>query len=299
MYEVVKECPICQNDKLVNKMVCEDKAVSGESFMLVECRNCGTKITSPRPIEEKIKNYYTSKNYVSHTNKANNIINTLYKIVRNYTIKQKVNLINKFSSKGKILDVGCGTGEFLKACLKAGWEITGVEPNENAWKNSVMNTDNNFYKDVLLVKNKQSYDVITLWHVLEHLYNPNEIIKKLKSLLKEEGVIIIAVPNYESYDAMYYKENWAAYDVPRHLYHFSTSSIKTLTKNNNLKLKKIIPMYFDSFYVSMLSEQNINGKTNLLHSFIIGLKSNLKARKKENYSSLIYVIENKKKKTKN
>lgn len=296
MYEVVKECPVCQNEKLENNMVCQDYSVSGESFMIVKCNNCLTKITSPRPVQNVIENYYASDNYISHTNKANNIINTLYKIVRKYTIKQKVSLINKFSKKGKILDIGCGTGEFLKACLKNGWEITAIEPNENAWENSVINTNNNFYKDVLSLKNKNTYDVITLWHVFEHLYNPNEIIKKLKSLIKDEGVIILAVPNYESYDAQHYKEFWAGYDVPRHLYHFSQSSIKTLIKQHNLKLKKILPMYFDSYYVSILSEQNKNGKSNLIHAFINGLKSNIKARKKKNYSSLIYIIQSKKKK---
>jgi 2-polyprenyl-3-methyl-5-hydroxy-6-metoxy-1,4-benzoquinol methylase len=295
MYELVKECPICLNENLRNNLVCKDYSVSKESFMLVLCDKCNTKITSPRPDQIEINKYYESPDYISHTNQGNNIINKLYKIIRSYTINSKIKLINNLTEKGKILDIGCGTGEFLIKCKKNKWEVIGIEPNINARNNNSLTKENLIYKDFNDLNTKKDFNIITLWHVLEHLYDPLEIMKKLRTLLKPGGYLIIAVPNHESLDAKYYKENWAAYDVPRHLYHFSKKSINSLAKKTKFKIEIIKPMYFDSFYVSLLSEKNIGTKFSLVKAFKKGLESNISAKKDNNFSSLIYILSKTKK----
>jgi 2-polyprenyl-3-methyl-5-hydroxy-6-metoxy-1,4-benzoquinol methylase len=220
-------------------------------------------------------------------------------MVKNYTIKQKVQLIGSFTTSDiSILDIGCGTGDFLVACKDRGWEVEGIEPNEKARhlasnKLQLLNNpkSDKVHHDILeLVKNKRKYDVISMWHVLEHVTNLSEYIEYLKSLLKPNGILLIAVPNFNSFDADYYKEHWAAYDVPRHLWHFSKKSIDLLFKKTNLQVIKTIPMKFDSYYVSLLSEKYKTGNSNFLRALYIGSLSNLKAIWSKEYSSLIYVL---------
>jgi len=215
--------------------------------------------------------------------------------VKNYTIKRKVKLINSLNTESKtILDIGCGTGDFLESCIKNGWIINGIEPNEGARKLAVNKTKISIYVDIeeILNLNDVKFDVITMWHVLEHIPNLKEYIVILNKLLKPKGTLIIAVPNYKSYDATYYGKFWAAYDVPRHLWHFSQKSIELLFNKINLQVVKILPMKFDAYYVSLLSEKNRSGYSNPIQAMYRGFMSNLKANKNMEYSSLIYLIKN-------
>jgi len=199
-----------------------------------------------------------------------------------------------FKAKSSVLDIGCGTGDFLQAARTNGWGIFGVEPNEGARRIANEKTNNSVFKIEQLEKfEKQSFDVITLWHVLEHLPKLENHISVFKSLLKKNGVLIIAVLIYKSYDAKHYKNFWAAYDVPRHLWHFNQKSITNLFETENLSVVKTLPMKFDAYYVSLLSEKYKSGFMNPVKAFWIGLQSNLKAKQSKEYSSLIYVIKNK------
>lgn len=248
--------------------------------------------TFPQPKLEELTSYYESSDYISHTDSKKSIIDKVYHFVKKYTIQKKVNLINSFQTENKrLLDVGCGTGDFLVACKNNGWIINGVEPNLNARKviSFKLQDGEKIYHNLFELSNEQ-FDVITLWHVLEHVPNLQDYISELKKLLKPNGVLIVAVPNYKSYDANYYNEFWAAFDVPRHLWHFSKKSIELLFYKQGMIVSKILPMKFDSFYVSMLSEKYKTGKSNFLKAFCIGLLSNLKAVSNNEYSSLIYVI---------
>ena len=287
----IEKSPIA-NNSLDLFLKCKDYTVSRETFSIYIDKKSQLLITTPRPAVDDLSRYYDSDEYISHSDSKKSFIDKVYQIVRNYTTKQKVKLINSFSATNKsVLDIGSGTGDFLLACKQNGWSIDGVEPNNKANKETRSKTVTEISKDISELENKQ-YDVITMWHVLEHVPNLNEYIFILKKILKPDGVLVVAVPNHKSYDASYYKEFWAAYDVPRHLWHFSRLSIDKLFQFANMKVTKVLPMKFDSFYVSLLSEKYKTGKSNFIKAFFIGLQSNLKARTSKEYSSLIYVIKN-------
>ena len=273
-------------------MSCKDHSNTKESFELLLNDDFDMMVTLPVPSD--LENYYKSENYISHTDSNKSFIDKVYQSVRKRTLQKKLSLINSFNTtEKKVLDIGAGTGDFLSTCKKDGWNTFGVEPNKEARAIS-KNKNVKTFNDISLVK-ENNFDVITLWHVLEHVENLLEYIEVLKNKLKPNGTLIIAVPNYKSFDAKHYKEFWAAFDVPRHLWHFSQNSIKKLFSRVSMKVEKTIPMKYDSYYVSMLSEKYKSGRSNFLKAFYIGFLSNLKARSTTEYSSLIYVIKNTKK----
>jgi 2-polyprenyl-3-methyl-5-hydroxy-6-metoxy-1,4-benzoquinol methylase len=246
--------------------------------------------THPQPKLENLGRYYESDDYISHTDGKRSLFEKLYHAVKQKALRDKVKLIEKWHIKGKLLDIGAGTGDFLVEAKKAGWDITGTEPSEKA-KSIAVNKGVSFIDSIQEIKDN-SFDVITMWHVLEHVPDVNEQIMELKRILKPDGVIVIAVPNFKSYDAKYYGAYWAAYDVPRHLWHFSKTAINKLFAGENMELVKVEPMKFDSFYVSLLSEKYKTGEMSFIKGFMIGLRSNLKATKNFEYSSHIYIIKN-------
>ncbi|MDB5230734.1 MAG: class SAM-dependent methyltransferase [Chitinophagaceae bacterium] len=285
-------CPACKSDKILPVIKAEDFTVSHEVFEIWQCSTCTLRFTQDVPDQSGIGKYYQSAAYISHTETKQGLVNRLYHSVRSYTLAQKIKLIKKISGKdtGNILDIGAGTGAFLGAIKTAGWSVTGLEPDETARRNAVEKHHVELQElNELFNLQPSSFDVITLWHVLEHVHQMQEYVQRFNELLKNDGVLIVAVPNYTSNDAEVYKSHWAAYDVPRHLYHFSLSSMETLMKQHGFKIKKILPMWFDSFYVSMLSEKYKNGRVNYLRAFINGCKSNLAAiNNTGKCSSIIY-----------
>lgn len=268
-----------------------DNSVSKENFELLIDEELQLLKTHPQPSLEMLPKYYESEDYISHTDSKRSLFEKMYQLIKTYSLNKKVSLLHSFHpEKGTLLDIGSGTGDFLITAKKTGWQITGIEPNEKA-KTIALSKGVTFVDNLENIPN-QTFDVITMWHVLEHVPDLENQIKTLKRLLKPNGTIIIAVPNYKSYDAKYYGAFWAAYDVPRHLWHFSKTAIEKLFAKENLKLIKVLPMLFDSFYVSLLSEKYKNGKMNFIKAFYIGLMSNIKAKQNSEYSSHIYVIKN-------
>ncbi|MCY7291094.1 MAG: class I SAM-dependent methyltransferase [Ferruginibacter sp.] len=291
---IYKTCPVCKSENIRELFAAEDYTVSHEKFSVSECLNCTHLFTQNIPAQNEMGKYYASENYISHSDTQTGIINRLYHLVRKKTLNGKLQLIQKETNKktGNILDIGCGTGAFLNAMNIAGWESTGLEPDETARKKA-QDLYNIYPQPSAEIFNlpPNRYDAITMWHVLEHVHELHEYVEQLKNLITEKGSIFIAVPNYTSHDAQHYGNAWAAFDVPRHLYHFSPASMKKLVEQHGLTIKKIKPMWFDSFYVSMLSEKYKNGKGNLLSAFFTGFISNIKTMKnKEKCSSLIYVV---------
>jgi len=291
MFEKLDHCPLCNSGHFSNYLICKDHSVSEENFAIVKCNECQLLFTNPRPTPAELSKYYDSEEYISHQNKSNSLINSIYKLARVFTLRGKINLINQHSTKGNILDIGCGTGHFLTKCIKDGWQATGIEPNQTAKK---LATENGIqvYEELKEIDTSIKYKVISMWHVLEHVTDLNFYLKTIHKLLDKNGTFFVAVPNINSKDADIYKEKWAAYDVPRHLYHFSQQTMRALMKKHGFKISGIIPMKLDSFYVSLLSEKyKGKGLSRFITAFSNGLKSNSYAKhNNNNYSSLIYII---------
>ncbi|WNM19639.1 class I SAM-dependent methyltransferase [Flavobacterium capsici] len=268
----------------------KDYSVSQEVFDLHHNPEFDMLLTFPRPSLEDLPRYYESEDYISHTDGKRSLFEKIYQLVKGIALRRKLKLINTICEKGNLLDIGAGTGDFLSVAKNDNWKVKGIEPNQKA-KSIAINKGVDFVNDLNELEDN-SFDVITMWHVLEHVPNLEEYITELKRLIKPNGSIIIAVPNYKSFDAKYYQEFWAAYDTPRHLWHFSKKSIKLLFAQQDLKLIDVLPMKFDSYYVSLLSEKYKNGKMNFLNAVWIGWKSNQYGKRKKEFSSHIYIIKN-------
>lgn len=287
-------CPSCGSDQLQGVIEAEDYTVSHQRFTILQCGRCGLRFTQDIPGPDVIGSYYRSENYISHTETSKGLINQLYHLIRKQTLGDKRRLLQMVTGleQGRLLDIGAGTGAFAGYMKEHGWETTGLEPDEGARAQA-----EKLYKIRLLPMDQlnglpaEGFDAITLWHVLEHVHDLHPYLEQLKKLLKPEARLIIAVPNYTSYDAGVYKGSWAAYDVPRHLYHFSPDAMDTLLESHGLYLQATQPMWFDSYYISMLSEKNKRGgRGNLIKALWRGTLSNMRAFiNKSKCSSLIYV----------
>jgi 2-polyprenyl-3-methyl-5-hydroxy-6-metoxy-1,4-benzoquinol methylase len=268
-----------------------DYSVSKETFELYHDEELDMLITHPQPGLDVLGKYYESADYISHTDSKRSLFEKAYHFVKGIALKNKLNLINSLQpNKGKILDIGAGTGEFLYVAQQDGWQTTGVEPSDKA-KQIAINKGVSFAATIAQLED-HSFDVITMWHVLEHVPDLDHQIKELKRLLKPSGSLIIAVPNFKSFDAQHYGKFWAAYDVPIHFWHFSKTAIQKLFQKEQMELVKILPMKFDSFYVSLLSEKYKTGRMNFIKAFFIGLWSNIKGKSDLEYSSHIYILKN-------
>jgi len=289
--ESLSACPVC-NASLNAFISAKDFTVSHETFGIMKCTDCSLLITNPRPDINSIGKYYQSEDYISHSATSKGLINKLYKTAKSFSINNKCRLVLKISGKktGQILDYGCGRGDFILSMKQKGWVIIGAEPDEKAAQAASLQCSIKIISpDDVFSLPDSSFDVITLWHVLEHVHRLNETVAKLRTLLKPDGILIIAVPNYESFDARFYKEHWAAFDVPRHLYHFSHKAMNAMLKQHHLNCFVVKPMVLDAFYVSMLSEKYRHSALGIIKGFLIGLLSDIKAITSGSWSSLIYV----------
>ncbi len=290
---IIQNCPACGSSKYEKVLTASDYLVSGESFEIMECNDCSLRFTSPIPDSNEVVNYYESDKYISHVKRVTSIFETVYKIVRKFTLCSKRKIVKRISQKksGSVLDIGCGTGEFLKTMKQSGWEITGVEVNEEARKLADVNTNSVILTQTEFIESTQKYDLITLWHSFEHLHELDKYLNKIFTSLNANGVVIIAVPNYKSFDAEYYQHNWAAYDVPRHLYHFSPEAMVKLMEKFNFKLMQSKQLPFDPFYVSLLSETSVRLRRNVVKAMLVGWKSYWQGRRdSKKGSSILYIL---------
>ncbi|MFD2203853.1 class I SAM-dependent methyltransferase [Shivajiella indica] len=296
--ERLKKCPLCKSGHFLNFREAIDYSVSKEKFMLCRCTACQLIFTNPRPNLESISQYYQSENYISHQNKANNLTNILYKLVRNITLRHKLNWINEFAiEKGNLLDYGCGTGHFLKKAKQNGWKVIGVEPNPTARK-ITKSKKIKVHSEINKIKKEFKFKAITLFHVLEHIHELRKIGKKIVSLLEDKGYLFIAVPNINSKDSIIYGDKWAGLDVPRHLYHFTPETMEIFAQEMDLIIIDKKPMKFDSYYVSLLSEKYLDPNSSAIKQFIKGFfngySSNRYAKGHQfNYSSILFILKKK------
>ena len=284
-------CPLAENKTtLKNYISVRDYSNTQEKFTIVSCETTNFLFTNPRPIEKEISKYYDFDDYISHTNKKSDFMSRLYYTVRGHSIKRKYKLISKLINSKKILDVGSGTGEFLSYMQNKGFETCGVEVAKKARELSIKNHKLLVSESFSNLK-KKNFDIITMWHVLEHVYDLDGYMKTIKKLLNDKGILVIAVPNHKCFDQKFYGKYWAGWDAPLHLWHFDKESMQKLAKKYGFRISSIHPLYFDSFYVSLLSSKYKYKSTKIIEAFFVGLYSNLHAKfKSGEFSSLIYVL---------
>ena len=292
----IKNCQICNGNNFLRINKTKDYSTSNEEFVIVKCQDCDFLFTNPRVKEEKIGEYYKSDKYISHTNSNKGLFNFLYQAVRKYAIKTKTKLLLNSIGTKTHLDVGCGTGEFLNSCNIKNIKCIGIEPSEIARSKAIKNYDLDIRSETNLNQfNMDEFDSVSMWHVLEHVYDLNKTIEHLNRIIRNNGVLIIAVPNHKSLDAKKYKNYWAAWDVPIHVNHFCPKTITNLMSKYNFTLKNKIGMKFDSFYVSLLSSEYRSGRKQYIEGFLMGVISNISAMLGfTEYSSTIYIFKNKK-----
>ncbi len=290
--EFILQCPVCNSKKLEDRLQLNDEFLSKKTFVIQKCGECGFLFTNPRPKKDQISAYYKSEDYISHSNKSNGLFASLYQLSRKINLSAKYSIISRHSKNGKALDIGSGTGHFLNYLQKKKWNVQGIEPDENAAKFARANFNLQIDSEKeLSVLEKKSFDLISMWHVLEHVHDLNQRMTEIRELIKQDGLVILALPNPESFDAKHYVKFWAAYDVPRHLYHFTKKDILHLAEKHNFKIEKIYPMYLDAFYVSLLSEKYLGKKRSLLRAIYVAIRSNcISSSRNPNTSSLIYLL---------
>ena len=284
------QCPVCGKVQLDKVFDVLDFRGSNERFGLLRCNGCSFVLTSPRPLDNELGKYYPKSTYVSHNEKPKGVFDRIYFQVQKANLRDKLKKILRHSKTGALLDYGCGSGSFLGFMQQNGWKVEGVELSKEAAEIARKRTDSAIWSPDEFVIQPNKYDVISLWHVLEHLPDFERVVEKLKASLKPGGVLLIAVPNHKSYDANYFGKNWAAWDVPIHLWHFNREVMTQLAKNWNMNFEETLPMPFDAFYVSMLSAQNKKKKLWFLEGALRGLISNVKAKSNKEASSLIYIL---------
>ncbi len=291
-------CPGCSGNAISKVLVCKDYTVSHESFEIWECASCRLRFTQNAPSQEAIGPYYDAESYISHTDSEKGLVNKLYQTAREYTLGWKIKLVNHHTGqpgRGKqLLDIGAGTGAFLQRAIREKWAASGVEPDAGARNICLEKYQLVLEKpDRLFELPPATFDAVTMWHVLEHVHQLHSYLQEIKRILKPGGTAFIALPNYDSADARDYGSYWAAYDVPRHLYHFNPVSFKALADFHKLTLERIEPMWLDAFYIALLSEKYKRGKTSLVAAGLSGLKSNWGALKDPaTCSSLVYILKN-------
>ncbi|MEZ5198249.1 MAG: class I SAM-dependent methyltransferase [Bacteroidales bacterium] len=290
--EKLNVCPLCGSSKIDFFLASKDYFLTMEEFSIDNCLSCEAKFTNPRPKGTEILKYYNSKEYISHSEAPKTLIDRIYYIIRKYAIASKVRLVKKYVQSGNVIDIGCGTGQFLNELKIQDFNVTGIEPNETARGIAIKNFGLTVYNEEMIDEmNEGSFQIISLWHALEHVEDLDRRIIQLRKLLSPDGVVIVAVPNPDSWDAKHYNNFWAAFDLPRHLYHFNFAAIQNVFSKFGFKIIERRPLYFDAFYICLLSEKYKNGKLTMIKAFLKGLISNFSALfNKNNYSSVIYVL---------
>lgn len=291
------KCPLCSSENISLYLKCRDYLVSREEFELYRCLECRFIFTHEYPDEKEIGKYYDSENYISHDDRAKGVINRLYLGVRDIMLQRKLRIVEIATGlfRGNILDIGSGTGYFAGTMKEAGWVVTGIEPNDKAREFGVSRFGIKVISpDTISELPDKSFDCVTMWHVMEHFHDPERYSDEINRLLHPDGVCLAALPNSDSSDARYYGSQWAAYDLPRHLWHFNPFTFKLFWEKKGFEIFSTKRLPLDVFYISILSEKNKGSKLPLIKGLVTGGFFALQSVfNKNKCSSLIYFLRKK------
>ena len=254
-------CPVCHaaNSTIFMRVPDRFRPEPGTAYTLVRCVKCSLVYLNPRPVEESSGVFYESSEYTPFvsTGKQRSIMDRVYVAIREMNNRWKRRQIEALQpERGRLLDVGCGTGEFLQAMHAAGWQVRGVERDAKAAAYAVEQLQLDVVCGSLdtVPLAPASFDVVTMWHVLEHLYQPHKALMQVRDVLRPGGLLVIAVPNLLSLDARYYRQNWVAFDAPRHVQHFSPKSLRSLCEMHSFAHLRTRMLPFDPFFNALMSE---------------------------------------------
>jgi SAM-dependent methyltransferase/predicted nucleic-acid-binding Zn-ribbon protein len=275
--EQLKNCPRCGSSEFKQALEAIDHTVSRGRFTLTDCQQCGFRTTNPRPRPSDLGSYYESEDYISHSNVRRTLQDRLYQMARNWALKRKYALVNAYAPGGRVLDIGCGTGEFLHHMMSRGYTVQGIEPSLRAREQAIANFSIDVAPSLDRVPAQEQFQLVTMWHVLEHMADPRATFKRLFALLADRGILVIAVPDRESWDASHFGSDWAAWDVPRHLMHFRRSDVLTMLHEHGFEPLATKRMPLDAFYIAMLSTRNKGAGTvaALFMGILLGTVSNM------------------------
>jgi len=291
-----KACPLCNSKNIQAALATMDYSISKEAFDIFDCMDCSFRFTQSIPSPETIGPYYNSEVYISHSDTKEGFVNRVYHTARDLMLNRKRKLVQSLTQGKRLLDVGSGTGYFLDHMKRNGYQVKGIEIDSDARQATKKKFGIEVAEPSSLLNGelKEKVEVVTMWHVLEHLHDLHGYMKSIHHQLTEDGFLLIAVPNHASYDAQYYKKLWAAYDVPRHLWHFTPKTIAQLANKNGFEVVSQKRLPLDPFYNALLSEQYKGNKLALLSGGVVGgislLKSYLNADKS---TSPIYILKKK------
>ena len=265
-----------------------DELTSNDSFNLYwdkKRKIAWTDVSNTKDLSK----YYKSDQYISHNTMNKSFIQILYNVVRSIMFHYKYRTLKSFVKPlDKLLDIGCGVGNFLSFMGKKNLNVTGVENNSIALE--ICKKKNLKVYDSIENLSDELFDIVSLWHVLEHLPRPNKIIEKIYDLLSSEGVLVIAVPNFSSHDREHYQNRWAALDVPRHLWHFTPDGLEEMLSSAGFELLKKNPLFFDVFYISFLSEKHKGNKLAFILAAIKGCYFSILSFFTKKHSTISFVF---------
>ena len=248
-------CIICENNESVDYLQLTDRlSILPTNYHLVQCQ-CSFVYLNPRPKIDNISSYYPSEKYDPHYMSNKSIWIKFYHFVQFFTLRWKYSKIPDIHRSRNLLDIGAGQGEFASFMSKRGWNVVIQDANIDIIDKNIPH-DYNFVKDLQQINESESFNVITLWHSLEHIHNIKDLYSQINRLLAPEGVLLIAVPNLQAPEKKSFGVKWAAYDAPRHLYHFHPDSIKRLCMKYDFKIVRKFSLFQDSPYNILLSISN-------------------------------------------
>ena len=293
-YQDFTPCPLCGASGQMPYADCIDFTVSKESFILLRCPQCGVVFTSNPPKESETIRYDTLDLKLKLGDSPRGLTDKLYYYVRHRMLRKKASIVESQSYRtgGTLLNYGAKTGYFSHYMERRGWKVTSIEKYHEERQFSLETFHHRMY-DVSEMDRltPETFDVITLWHVFEHCYNPNGLLNRFYRLLRPGGILLIACPNICSTDAMHYGANWAAYNVPRHLWHFNPTSLSNLLNKHGFTLMHRQKLSYDCFYISVLSEKNKNSKMPFLRGMWFGMRCwFISLARLDKSSSLVYVF---------